>query len=174
MLDLGRILAGLLVLVLTLVSRNTSGGPVRTFRIPSSSMEPTLRCARPAAGCTAKEDDSIVVKPAHRALRRGDVVVFRAPSNADVRCGEGGTFVERVIGLPGQSVQYDGTTLRVGGAPVREPYVKHPGGAPGIWRVPPAAYFTMGDNRAESCDSRLWGAVPERNVIGVVTQITHH
>jgi signal peptidase I len=42
------------------------------------------------------------------------------------------------------------------------------------WHVPPGDYFMLGDNRAESCDSRVWGAVPARNVVGPVLRIFRH
>ena len=44
-------------------------------------------------------------------------------------------------------------------------------GNPGTWRVPQGQYFMMGDNRAQSCDSRRWGAVPRDNIIGKVFAI---
>ena len=178
MLDLGRIFAAFFFLLLGLVSRNTTmgGGPVHTYRIPSSSMEPTLRCARPAPGCSGKEDDEIIVKPARRALRRGDIVAFRTPPAAVQSCGSGGTFLKRVIGLPGDRLAYDGTVLRVDGKRIREPYVepKRRGGVSGSWRVPRGGYFVLGDARNDSCDARVWGALPKRNVIGVVVKIVHH
>jgi signal peptidase I len=176
MFDIGRMLAGLLFLAITLATRSSplGGGPVHTYRIPSSSMEPTLRCARPAAGCTAKQSDDVTVKPARRPLRRGDLVAFHTPPPAAERCGEGGTYLKRVIGVPGDTLVYDGRVLKIDGKRVPEPYVKHPGGEAGVWKVPAGAYFVLGDNRAQSCDSRVWGPLPERNVIGVVTEIFHH
>ena len=39
------------------------------------------------------------------------------------------------------------------------------------WQIPQGSYFALGDNRAESCDSRVWGSVPARNVIGPVVKV---
>src|SRR6059058_6277956 len=64
------------------------------YRIPSASMEPTLRCARPAAGCDATFSDRVIAnRLAYRFHdpRRGDIVVFTAPPAAARECSEGGT-----------------------------------------------------------------------------------
>src|SRR2546429_5742430 len=77
------------------------------YRIPSSSMEPTLRCAKPATGCDATFSDRVIANRLAYRFRdphRGDIVVFTAPSAAAQRCTEGGTFVQRLIGRPGAVV----------------------------------------------------------------------
>lgn len=151
---------------------------VNPYRIPSSSMEPTLHCARPATGCEARFSDRVL---ANRFIYRftdpdrGDVVVFETPPQAQVKCGAGGTFVKRIIGLPGETV---GIRLRRGAAFVyidgqrlEEPYIEQDRrdiGPEERFRVPLDHYFVMGDNRAQSCDSRVWGFVPEGNLIGKV------
>jgi signal peptidase I len=58
----------------------------------------------------------------------------------------------------------------VDGRRLAEPYVKasERDSRTGSWRVPEGHYFMMGDNRADSCDSRYWGAVPRKNLIGPV------
>jgi signal peptidase I len=153
---------------------------VNPYRIPSSSMETTLHCAQPAVGCEARFSDRVL---ANRFLyhlrdpRRGEIIVFKTPPAAQVRCGAGGTFVKRLIGLPGDVVE---VRLRKGagyvfinGKPLREPYIEQarrgpPPGAFGPVRVKAGNYFMMGDNRSQSCDSRLWGSVPRANLIGKV------
>jgi signal peptidase I len=146
---------------------------VNPYRIPSSSMEPTLHCARPGAGCLASRSDRVLacrfcyhLHPPHR----GDVVVFNTPPSAKDHCGEGGVFVKRLIGLPGEKITYDGGRLRANGKLIPEPYVplSEVGGEVGTWIVPPGEYFMMGDNRNQSCDSRTWGPVPRKNLIGPV------
>lgn len=152
---------------------------VNPYRIPSSSMESTLHCAQPASGCEARFSDRVL---ANRFLyhlrdpRRGEIVVFQTPPQAQVKCGAGGTFVKRLIGLPGETVEVrleggDGYVY-INGRKLSEPYVgKDRRGAVeefGPVKVPADSYFMMGDNRAQSCDSRVWGSVPRENLIGKV------
>ena len=152
---------------------------VNPYRIPSSSMETTLHCAQPAIGCEARFSDRVL---ANRFLyhlrdpRRGEIIVFKTPPAAQVKCGAGGTFVKRLIGIPGDVVELrlrngDGYVY-INGKPLREPYIeKARRGAVqafGPVRVKAGNYFMMGDNRSQSCDSRLWGTVPRANLIGKV------
>ena len=77
---------------------------VNPYRIPSSSMEPTLHCARPAQGCEASASDRVLANRfiyRFRSPHRGEIVVFKTPSLAKQECGSEGTFVKRLIGLPG-------------------------------------------------------------------------
>ena len=151
---------------------------VNPYRIPSSSMEPTLHCAKPGSGCEAHFSDRVL---ANRFIydfespHRGQIVVFNTPPKAAVECGEGGTFVKRLIGLPGDTVSYGGSPLqlRVNGNVVPEHYISpsRQGGTTGTWHVPKGEYFFMGDNRAQSCDSRRWGPVPFQNLIGPIFAI---
>ncbi|MFL5834079.1 MAG: signal peptidase I, partial [Solirubrobacterales bacterium] len=74
------------------------------FRVPTSSMEPTLHCAKPGIGCTGKLNDRVIVAKLvyrWRDPRRGEIAVFHAPPRAKQLCTEGGTYLKRVIGLPG-------------------------------------------------------------------------
>ena len=152
---------------------------VNPYRIPSSSMETTLHCAQPAIGCEARFSDRVL---ANRFLyrlrdpRRGEIIVFKTPPAAQVKCGAGGTFVKRLVGLPGDVVELrlrngDGYVY-INGKPLRELYIeKARRGAVqsfGPVRVKAGNYFMMGDNRGQSCDSRLWGTVPRANLIGKV------
>jgi signal peptidase I len=141
---------------------------VRPYRIPSSSMEPTLHCARPAPGCEGSSDDRFLVLKLG-GVGRGDVVAFKTPPVARERCGAGGTYVKRVIGLPGDTVAERNGVVSVDGQELDEPYVGHQDSAPARrWRVPAGSYFLLGDNRPQSCDSRVFGAVPKGDVIGRV------
>src|SRR5919201_2126448 len=95
------------------------------YRIPSASMEPTLRCARPAAGCDASFSDRVIAnRLAYRFHdpRRGDIVFFDAPPAAKQQCTEGGTFVKRIIGLPGEVVSERTGYVSIDGKPLKEPY----------------------------------------------------
>jgi signal peptidase I len=150
----------------------------KPFRIPSSSMEPTLHCARPADGCEAWSSDRVIAcEICYRfaAPERRQIVVFHAPAAAEV-CGDGspGTFVKRLIGLPGETVHEDGAgRIWIDGRRLSEPYVT----AASLvgdryrnqtWQVPAGSYFMLGDNRGGSCDSRMWGSVPRSSLIGPV------
>jgi signal peptidase I len=146
----------------------------KPYRIPSASMEPTLHCARPADGCRAGFNDRVLVDRLtyrFRAPRRGEVVVFEAPAQADRRCSNAGAYIKRLIGLPGEVVSERRGQVLVDGRPLREPYLdpRSRDTFTRTWpRVPPGNYFFMGDNRRDSCDSRVWGTVPRSAIVGRV------
>lgn len=164
------------------------GAVAETFTVPSSSMTPTLRPG----------DRIVAWKPGSQQVRRGDVVVFNAteafalgtsPTGIagrlrqaehalGIRVGEI-DYVKRVAAIGGDTVVIgaDGT-LRVNGSAVREPYLDGrtaPVGQPLRVQVPAGAVFVLGDNRANSQDSRAHlgspggGMVPVGDIIGQVT-----
>jgi signal peptidase I len=148
---------------------------VNPYRIPTSSMEPTLHCAGAGLGCTAQFSDRVLANRFIYHLidpKRGDIVVFETPRDARSRCLAGGTFVKRIIGLPGETVEVRNGNVRVNGARLREPYVhadrRDSGKTVTRYRIPKDHYYVMGDNRAQSCDSTVWGALPRANLIGKV------
>jgi len=182
---------------------------VEPFKIPSSSMVPTLLVG-----------DFILVNKFTYGIRlpvinrkvvplnepaRGDVMVFRYPEDPSL------DYIKRVVGLPGDKVEYRNKRLTINGRPVavrqiddylsRERmqfsrrYIETLGGveheilleddAPAAvlptraaggncnyntsgltCTVPPGHYFVMGDNRDNSSDSRVWGFVPDENIVG--------
>jgi signal peptidase I len=147
---------------------------VQPFRVPTASMEPTLLCARPTSGCTARFNDRVLVAKIvfrFRDPRRREIVVFHAPAAAKQRCSEGGTYLKRVIGLPGELVSEKHGFFYVDGRKLAEPYVD-PQSRDSVmshWpRLRANQYFVMGDNRIASCDSRTWGSVPRNAFIGPV------
>jgi signal peptidase I len=149
---------------------------VNPYRIPSSSMEPTLHCATPAPGCLARFSDRVLANRfiyRFRDPERGEIVVFKTPPAA-ASCLQGGgagqTFVKRLVGLPGDRLVQRNGVLRVNGQPYEESYIEpqRRGGRDFSAVVPAGHYFMMGDNRTQSCDSREWGAVPRDNLIGPV------
>ena len=155
---------------------------VNPYRIPSPSMEPTLHCARPEPDCEAGTSDRGL---ANRFIyhfhppRRGDIVVFHAPDAARREC-IGGIFVKRIVGLPGEAWSERAGVTYIDGRRLAEPYIAParrdrdtkelidipPVGT--MRRIPPRMYLVEGDNRAHSCDSRVWGLVPRANIIGKV------
>jgi signal peptidase I len=145
----------------------------KPYRVPSPSMEPTLHCAKPTPYCEASYDDRVIAnRLAYRFSKpsRGQIVVFTAPRKAELECGEGGTYVKRLIGLPGDTIVEREGKLTINGKPLKEPYVKQAlrDMGSGYWVVPKGRYFFMGDDRLHSCDSREWGTVPRSALIGPV------
>jgi signal peptidase I len=151
---------------------------VNPYRIPSSSMEPTLHCAQPAHGCEARFSDRVLANRFIYRLRdpkRGEIVVFQTPPAAQARCGAGGTFVKRLIGLPGEQLELRSSQglsyVYINGKKLDEPYIgpnRRDARPPETFTIPQGQYFMMGDNRSQSCDSREWGTVPRKNLIGKV------
>ena len=134
-----------------------------SYRIPSSSMEPTLH------GCEGCNNDRVMAnKFIYRFTepKRGQIVVFRSVEDGET------LLIKRVVGVAGDTIQLRGGILYVNGEPQQEPYV-HANPchrylpktcAFGPVTVPRGHLFLMGDNRAVSHDSRFFGAVPEENV----------
>lgn len=132
---------------------------VQAFYIPSGSMEPTLRV-----------DDRILVgKFSYRLgrIKRGDVIVFHYPLNP------GKDFVKRVVALGGERVELRDGAVLINRQPITELYPTALAGGDracttnyGPQTVPPGELFVLGDNRCNSEDSRFFGFVPVRNVVG--------
>jgi signal peptidase I len=128
---------------------------VEAFWIPSASMVPTLKYG----------DRVLVNKFIYRFTEpeRGDVIVFKSVQDDQQ------DLIKRVVGVPGDKISVRGGRLFVNGEPQREPYVnkKLPDrsfAAPTT--VPENHVFVMGDNRANSQDSRVFGPVPKENIEG--------
>ncbi|MBX7173696.1 MAG: signal peptidase I [Pyrinomonadaceae bacterium] len=99
-------------------------------------------------------------------IERGDVVVFWYPRDPDK------SYVKRVIGLPGDTVELRNGVVFVNGQPMHEFYLdstyNQAGGNLQAKKVDEHYYFVMGDNRDNSSDSRYWGLVPEKYIYGKV------
>lgn len=108
--------------------------------IPSSSMAPTLNV-----------NDRLLVTKVYKPenLKRGDIVVFNSKELDEI-------VIKRLIGLPGDEIRFDGTSVYVNGKKIDEPYVKNPMEFYGTFKVPQGKYFFLGDNRANSNDARFW------------------
>ena len=169
---------------------------VEPFRIPSGSMLPTLEVGdfilvnKFTYGIRLPVTDYKILQMGEPA--RGDVVVFRYPKDPST------DYIKRVVGLPGDHVEYRDKTVYVNGEPMSKeyvgPYMGSNTGMPlsGIQRmqenldgvqhdiliehnkpridggmiVPQGHYFVMGDNRDNSNDSRYWGTVEEKYLVG--------
>ena len=164
-------------LILTVLVK---GFLIQAFYIPSRSMEPTLDVG----------DRVVVNRLAYRVgePRHGQVVVFLRPTGAQppepsgplsllrraVAEGLGSTppgsedLIKRVVGLPGEVVEgRDGHLFR-NGRRVVEPYLPARSFTSnfGPVRLKPGHYWVMGDNRADSADSRVFGEVPRSALVG--------
>ena len=156
---------------------------VNPYRIPSSSMEPTLHCAGSGLGCTSRLSDRVLANRFiyhFRDPKRGEIVVFKTPPAAQVACsgvvgGTGGyTFVKRLVGLPGDRWRVQDGFVYINGEKLDEPYVKPERRDTDTIpekTIPKGEYLMLGDNRSSSCDSRRWGTVPRDNLIGPVFAI---
>lgn len=145
---------------------------VQAFKIPTGSMRPTII-----------EGDLILVNkfiygakipftnlrlPAFAKLKRGDVIVFIYPEDPKK------DFIKRLIALPGETVEIKNGTIYINDHPLLDPvfnqrfyYNRGDLAAEGQKIiVPPDSYFVLGDNSASSKDSRYWGFVPWKDILG--------
>lgn len=136
---------------------------VQAFKIPTGSMRPTLI-----------EGDRILVNKfiyRFKEPSRGDIVVFKYPEDLKK------DFIKRLIAFGGESVQLKNGNIWINSELVKEPqklrqiyYYNKPAtpyGAEGVKiKVPEKSYFVLGDNSASSRDSRYWGFVPKKHLIG--------
>ena len=182
------------VLLFVLVVRSFVFEP---FRIPSGSMMPTLLkgdfifVKKYSYGLRLPVSESKVIETGEP--RRGDVIVFRLPSDPSVN------YIKRVIGLPGDEIVYKRQRLTINGETVdlkeadnasykvpvfiedldgrlHDILVTNPqfSTRDGTYRVPEGQYFVMGDNRDHSRDSRFIGAIPEKFLVGEASRIWMH
>lgn len=129
--------------------------------IPSESMQPTL----------AVGDRLVVEKLSYdvHPPRRGDIVVFKAPP-ALVEQTLKADLIKRVIGIPGDVIEIKHGKVSVNGLALSEPYLAERANyGYGPVTIRPDQYFVLGDNRAHSYDSRYWGFVPLRAIVGRAT-----
>ncbi|MCD6223660.1 MAG: signal peptidase I [Deltaproteobacteria bacterium] len=157
---------------------------VQAFRIPSSSMKDTLLIGDHIMVYkfiygVKSPIFNVKIIPISKP-KRGDIIVFKWPPNPKI------DFIKRCIGLPGDEIKIVNKKVYVNGKLLVEPYTKfidshiYPYNANNISartisgsrdnfgpiKVPPHHYFMMGDNRDNSLDSRYWGFVPEKNILG--------
>jgi signal peptidase I len=153
---------------------------VKPFRIPSESMVPTLEVGQRV----------LVDRVSFRFgdPDRGDIVVFKPPHGADVgSCGvehpsdqpcpketperSDTNFIKRVVGLPGDHLKVIEGSVYINGKRQDESFARLDAECPTCnlpreITIPKGEYYMMGDNRGESADSREWGPVPKKWIIG--------
>ena len=143
------------------------------LEVLGASMEPTLHCARPALGCKSERPDQVLFRD-EETLERREIVGFTVGAKARRLCGAGGRYVKRVVAKAGDEVSFRSGAVYVNGVRLRERYANgptDPGEAGTEVHVPVDHVFVMGDNRAQSCDSRVWGPLAVRRIIGVAFAI---
>ena len=149
---------------------------IQAFFIPSPSMEPTLT---PGDRVLVNKFSYDFSEP-----NRGDVVVFENPNLVQEPQGPIGKFtswlveglgfaqnpdedfIKRVIGVPGDTIRVTKNAVYVNDVKQTEPYISENGGPEGTWQVGEGQVFVMGDNRPNSSDSRVFGAIPIDSIVG--------
>jgi signal peptidase I len=130
---------------------------LQVFWIPSGSMIPTLDIS-----------DRIVVNKfiyRFREPRRLEIVVFKAP--AAFKHSDKKELIKRIVGLPGDEIKLVDGVVFISGRPLQEVHpMRRDNCNFGPVKVPAGHYFMMGDNRAESADSRYWGFLPRAKIVG--------
>lgn len=149
----------LIAAVLAIFIRTFIFGP---YKIPTGSMKPTFM----------EEDKIFVDKLSYRfhSPERGDIIVFKYPLDRKK------DFVKRLAGLPGEALEIRKGVLLVNGKPMTDPPFSGNayynvedwefGKSGQVIRVPDGHYFALGDNSAHSADSRQWGFVPKKDLVG--------
>lgn len=157
------ILFGVCLVVFLFLLREFVFSPVI---VKGHSMDPTLA------------DGERVIALKNTKINRFDIVTFPAPDVADKN------YIKRVVGMPGDSIEYKNDTLYINGEKTEESYLEQfksevTDGSPftydftleevtGETKVPDGKYFVMGDNRRNSKDSRMIGFIDEKNISGDV------
>lgn len=146
------------IVIAILLAFAVRASSIGIYSIPSQSMEPTLHVG-----------DLILVTPyvGDHTPAHGDVIVFRSPSKPDE------LVVKRVVATAGDLIESRDGNVFVCGHTLAEPYVNARGNSGGIAPqiVASQSFYVLGDNRANSYDSRVWGAIPRERVVGHVQLI---
>ena len=124
--------------------------------VASAACNASVRNMGEAMSPTLKDDQFVTVTRAFKTIGRGDIVVFKYPRD------ESKSFVKRVVGVPGDQISSTDGIVSINGKPLDEPYVVEGNRSHDTWgpiAIPAEQYFTMGDNRRNSSDSRHWGTV---------------
>ena len=132
----------------------TSSTPeCQNFTVPNDAMSPTFN-----QGQLVVLD---VLSYSSATPKRGNIIVLKDPTDPQRQ------EVLRVIGLPGETVRLSDTQTFINGKYLDEPFVLHRGTQkPMQVTLGPDQYFVMGDNRPQSVDSRDWGPLPFKDIVG--------
>lgn len=127
---------------------------IKPFYVKGASMEPTFH-----------DHEYLVIDEISYRFHdpvRGDIIVFRYPRDPKQY------FIKRIIGLPGETVQVTGNKIFINGQPIDEGYLSKDTETKGemVMTLQPDEFFVMGDNRSFSLDSRSFGPLPRKYVVG--------
>ncbi len=139
-----------LVIVIVIVLINLF--VISPVKVSGSSMAPTL------------SDKQYLYQLKMEKIKRFDIVTFHAPE-------EGKVYIKRVIGLPGDTIEYSNGDMRVNGKRITEDYILAATTEEYHTTVPEDHYFVLGDNRNNSTDSRMIGCIPKSSIIGIAHTI---
>ena len=144
---------GILILLVVIPFRIFIAQP---YLVEGASMDPTF-----------KDGDYLIVDQVSYRFKnpaRGSVIIFKYPKDPSK------DFIKRVVGLPGEtiSIRNGGVFIKneSGEIKLEEPYIKFPKYDDLEITLKESEYFVMGDNRAGSSDSRYWGPLPEKDIVG--------
>lgn len=120
-------------------------------KVDGQSMNPTLN----------DQDYVLLNKVSYKTgePKRFDIIMFTLPDNS--------VLIKRVIGLPGEKLEYKNNSLYVDGRVVKDPFIKEEDFI--AINIPVGEVFVMGDNRDHSTDSRVFGTIPVRQILGKVS-----
>ncbi len=163
-------LAGALQAVETVLAHRLT----RPFKVPTGSMQPTIR---PGDHLMVQSSAYWFSRP-----RRGDLVVFRTEESQAWGIPKGQFYVKRVTAMPGEKLQIKEGRLVLNGQPVEGrtalvganfevPYMAFPRSSTDSYVIPAGCYFVVGDNSTNSLDSRHFGAIARESIIGKATKI---
>lgn len=126
---------------------------MQPVRVEGQAMSPTLN-----------DGDRILISKRIGEIKRGDIVVFLYPHDTTK------SYIQRVVGLPGETIDVRDGKVFISGSPIEEAYLKPEDASqdslPEPFTVEAENYFVLGDNRKNSADSRYWGAAPRKLIYG--------
>jgi signal peptidase I len=164
------LVAVLLAIVAVLLLAVIPDGGFSTYRVDSSSMEPTLHCAA-GPGCLQLRPDEVLVSKFIydvSSVNRGDIIVFHTPGEAS-RDWRSILLIKRVVAVGGDKIAENRGRIFVNNRLLSEPYIRpnyRDHRSFKTVRVPSGTYFVLGDNRERSRDSRDFGPVRRSAIIG--------
>ena len=133
---------------------------LKAFKVPSSSMKPSIKPGDRILTIKYKSDPN---------PQRGDIVVFNYPDD------ETKQFIQRVVGLPGEAIKIKNGGIIINGKPIPSKFHYYNRGDFGkegqVIHVPENSYYVLGDNSNTSRDSRYFGFVPRKNIIAKAVRI---